>query len=220
MNYIENIYICLAAPLLIATLCLNGRGRRAMLFLLAGVTVCLLSSYINTFIAAAVGVDAVTTSLEIAPMTEEFMKFFPILFYLLVLEPTKEELTDSVLMTAVGFATFENACFLTDNGAADFLHLLIRGFGAGSMHVVCGFLVALGIIYLWNRRWLQLAGTLGLLSIAITYHGVYNILVSQTGTAAMIGYVIPLLTVALTLIIRYNYRQRTERQRDCYTINK
>ena len=102
-----------------------------------------------------------------------------------------------------GFATFENACYLTGNGAADVIHLLIRGFGTGSMHVVCGFLVAIGIIYLWDRAWLQLAGTAGLLSVAITFHGLYNILVSQTGTAAMVGYLIPLITIVITLILRH-----------------
>jgi len=211
MNYIENIYICLAAPLLIATLCMRGRGRRTMLFLLAGTTVCLLSSYINTYIAAVIGADTLTASIEIAPMVEEIMKFLPVMFYLLVFEPKKEEITDSVLMTAVGFATFENACYLTGNGAAEVLHLLIRGFGAGAMHVVCGFLVALGILYLWDRVWLQLAGTLGLLAVAITFHGIYNILVSQSGIAAAIGYLIPLLTLVLTLIFRYNYLPNTEK---------
>ena len=205
MNYIENIYICMAAPLLIAGLCMRGRGRRMMLFLIAGTTVCLLSSYINTFIAAVLRVDMAIASIEIAPMTEEIMKFLPILFFLLVFEPTKEDIIDSVLMTAVGFATFENACYLAGNGAADILHLLVRGFGAGAMHVVCGFLVALGILYLWDRVWLQLAGTVGLIAVAMTYHGIYNILVSQTGTPAAIGYLIPLLTLVLTLIFRYNY---------------
>lgn len=212
MNYIENIYICLAAPLLIATLCMRGRGRRMMLFLLAGTTACLLSSYINTYIAAVIGANTLTASIEIAPMTEKIMKFLPILFYLLVYEPTKEDIIDGVLMTAVGFATFENACYLTGTGAEHILHLLVRGFGAGAMHVVCGFLVALGILYLWDRVWLQLAGTLGLLSIAITYHGIYNILVSQTGFAASIGYLIPLLTVAFTLIFRYNYLTQEHRR--------
>ncbi len=203
MNYIENIYVCLAAPLLIAALCVRGNGRKMMLFLLGGMTVCLLASYINTFFAALVGIDAFTASVEIAPMTEEIMKFLPILFYLLVFEPEKRELPSGILMTAVGFATFENACYLTGNGAADVIHLLIRGFGTGSMHVVCGFLVAIGIIYLWDRAWLQLAGTAGLLSVAITYHGIYNILVSQTGVAAMVGYLIPLITIVITLILRH-----------------
>ena len=204
MSYIENIYVCLASPLLIAAICMRGRGHKMMLFLLGGTTVCLLSSYISTYIAAALGVDMLTASLEIAPMVEEIMKFLPILFYLLVFEPNKGEIADGVLMTAVGFATFENACYLTSNGAAHILHLLIRGFGTGSMHVVCGFVIALGLLYLWDRTWLQLAGTIGLIAVAISYHGIYNILVAQTGTPAIIGYLIPLLTVAASMIFARN----------------
>ena len=98
-----------------------------------------------------------------------------------------------------GFATFENVCYLTVNGAARIGHLLIRGFGTGAMHVVCGAVVSVGLLHLWDRLWLRTAGTIGLLSLAITYHGVFNILVSQTGTAARIGYVIPLVTTVVLL---------------------
>ena len=183
-----------------------------MLFLLSGMTVCLLSSYISTFLATVLGSNLLSASLEIAPLTEEIMKFLPILFYLLVFEPGRGEVADGVLMTAVGFATFENACYLISNGAGDIMHLMIRGFGTGAMHVVCGFIIAAGLLYLWDRLWIRVAGTIGLISVAITYHGIYNILVSQTGVAAMIGYLIPLLTVALSLIFgRRYYAQDTTR---------
>ena len=77
------------------------------------------------------------------------------------------------------------------------LHLLIRGFATGAMHVVCGAIVSVGLFYLWDRLWLRAVGTIGLLALAVTYHGIFNILVSQTGIAARIGYVIPLLTAIL-----------------------
>lgn len=57
MNYIENIFVCLAAPLLIALICTRGKGKRMVLFLLSGMAACLLSSYISTFIAAIQGAD-------------------------------------------------------------------------------------------------------------------------------------------------------------------
>ena len=170
MNYIENIFICLTAPLLVAVLCLRGTRRRLALFLLAGMTACLFSSYISTFIAAALRTDRLSASLEIAPMVEEIMKLFPLLFYLIVFEPRVEDASGSMLMIAVGFATFENVCYLTTNGAASVMHLLVRGFGTGAMHVVCGAVVSLGLFYLWDRLWLRAAGTVGLLSLAITYH--------------------------------------------------
>ena len=194
MNYIENIFICLAAPLLIEVLCLNGMRRRMIISVLAGMTACLLSSYISTFIAVVLKADRLAASLEIAPVVEEIMKLFPLLFYLLVFEPRIRDASGSMLMISMGFATFENVCYLTTNGAAQAFHLLIRGFGTGAMHVVCGALVSLGLFYLWDRLWLRVAGTIGLLGLAITYHGIYNILVSQTGIAAWIGYLIPLMT--------------------------
>ncbi len=196
MNYIENIYLCLAAPVFITILCLR-ETRRRMVFFFAGMTVCLLSSYISTFIALVQDLDHLNASLTIAPVIEEVMKFLPFLFYLLVFEPDKEDTMSEILMIAVGFATFENVCYMTQNGAANALGLLIRGFGTGTMHVVCGAIVGLGIYYLWDRVWLRAAGTVGLLSLAITYHSIYNLLVSQTGIPATAGFLIPSITVIL-----------------------
>ena len=52
MTYIENVFLCIASPLLIATLCMGKRQRKFFLFCLAGMGACLLSAYINTFFAA------------------------------------------------------------------------------------------------------------------------------------------------------------------------
>jgi RsiW-degrading membrane proteinase PrsW (M82 family) len=202
MDYIENIYVCLMAPLLITAICLRGGGQRMIIFLLGGMTVCLLSSYISTFMAVVNGADQLTASLEISPFVEEIMKFLPVLFYLLVFEPRKRQISEAALLVAVGFATFENVCYLTQNGASHIMQLLIRGFGTGAMHVVCGMIVAFGLLYLWNRIWIRIAGTIGLLAVGMTYHGIYNILVSQPGAVAIIGYFIPMLTIALFFIFR------------------
>ena len=201
MSYIENIYICLSAPVFIAAVCSRGRSRMLMIFMLAGMTMCLLSSYVSTFIASVQGMDLLTASLQTVPMIEETMKFLPILFLLLVFEPDRLEIADGMMMTAVGFATFENVCFLTNNGAEHIFHLMVRGFGAGAMHVVCGFIVAIGLLYLWDRVWLRVAGTLGLIVVAMNVHSTYNLLVSQQGIPAFIGYLFPVLTGILILIL-------------------
>ena len=52
MTYIENIFICMVSPLLVAALCMGRRQLRFFLFCIAGMGVCLLSAYINTFLAA------------------------------------------------------------------------------------------------------------------------------------------------------------------------
>ena len=202
MNYIENIFVCLIAPLIIAVIGVKGRAKRMLLFLIIGMGTCLLSSYISTYIASVNGVDMLIASLEYSPFVEEVMKLFPVMCYLLIFEPKAQDAADSALMTAIGFATFENVCFLTANGAYSTVHLLIRGFGTGAAHVVCALFIAICIYRLWEKEWLRAPGIIALLSVAITYHGVFNILVSQTGVAAYIGYSIPLITVFVTWIFR------------------
>lgn len=202
MNYIENIYVCLAAPVIIAILCMGKNHRRTISFLLCGMTICLLSSYISTFLAAVQHLDPTSASIHITPIVEEVMKFLPVLFYLVVFEPNKHKSVGALLMSAIGFATFENVCYLIQNGADKLLFLLVRGFGAGTMHVVCGLIMAIGLLYLWNRDWLRAVGLFGLLAVAITYHSIYNLMVSQTGAVAFAGYLIPILTAVVVLFFK------------------
>ena len=44
MTYIENIYLCLALPLLLSLFFIRGRSRRYALFMVIGMTVCMLSA--------------------------------------------------------------------------------------------------------------------------------------------------------------------------------
>ena len=197
MNYIENTFVCLAAPLLVAVVCMKEKARREIFFLIIGMTSCLLSSYISTFVAAFQGADLLSDSLEISPLVEEIMNFFPVMIYLLIFEPNARDAADCTVMTAIGFATFENVCFLMDNGASGLFILLIRGFSTGTAHVVCALFVAVGLYRLWDKEWLRAAGILALLAVSVTFHGIFNILVSQKGAVAVIGYIIPLVTIVL-----------------------
>ena len=77
MTYIENAFVCIAAPLLVAALCAGRRHLRPFLFSLAGMLACLLSAYVNTFFAAALNASALDATAEIAPVVEEMMKLLP-----------------------------------------------------------------------------------------------------------------------------------------------
>ena len=200
MNYIENIYVCLAAPILVAILCLRNEGKRSLSFVLAGMTCCLLSAYVSTFLAGVSSVTQSAAGYEIAPVVEEIMKILPVLFYVLVFEPDRRSVISGTLMVSVGFATFENVCFLTSYGTSELLRLAIRGFGTGSMHVVCGMIVSIGIYYLWGRDWLGFVGLFALLCFVVTLHAVFNIFVNQTGTVFWIGSLFPLAVVFTYLI--------------------
>ena len=205
MTYIENVFFCLAAPLLVAVFCTDRARRRSLMFMLAGMVACLFSSYISSFLAMVYQTDALTATLEIAPVVEETMKLLPLLFFLFVFEPRRKEAAVESLMVAVGFATLENACYLTVNGASDVLRLLIRGFSTGAIHVACGAITALGLSGSWDKMTLRVAGALGALCMAITWHAIYNILVSQSGAATVVGYALPILTGVAVIRVRCRF---------------
>ena len=68
MIYIENIFVCLAIPLTLCILFIGGRTRRFMLFMIAGMIVCLLSAYVNSFFMGYYGASATVAVVEITPV--------------------------------------------------------------------------------------------------------------------------------------------------------
>ena len=202
MNYIENVFFCMAAPVVIALFCVRKYRRRSFIFIFAGMVACLFSSYISTFFARATGATALEATLEISPLIEETLKLFPVAFYLMVYEPEKNEAAGEALMVAVGFATLENTCYLIGSDAGEAVHVLIRGFSTGAMHVACGAITAIVLRVAWGTTYYRITATLGVLCLAITSHGIYNVLVNQEGAVAWVGYMLPLLLGGITIVIR------------------
>ena len=114
--------------------------------------------------------------------------------HLLLRQETPQVFYVSDLAWLASFATFENVCYLTQNGAGQFVYLLIRGFGTGAMHIVGGSVYGRVLRPVWGSRPLRAACLFGLLCVAIIYHAIYNLLVSVGGTAQLLAYAIPLLT--------------------------
>ena len=197
MIYIENIFVCLAIPLVLCILFVGGRTRTFLLFMITGMSVCLLSAYVNSFFMGFYGVSATVTVVEITPVCEEVMKLLPLLFYVLIFEPKVRNLPEAAVALAVGFATFENACYLTENGAENLMFLLIRGLSAGALHILCGILIGFGLSYVFRRRWLAFTGTMGLLGACIVFHAIYNLLISGEGPWRVAGYLFPSVLIAL-----------------------
>ena len=195
MTYIENIFVCMAAPLIMAMLCLGRKHRRAFFFCIAGMGMCLLSAYLNTFFAKVYGANALNATTQIAPVVEELMKLLPLLFYLAIFQPDSKQFQVAAVVVGASFATFENVCYLTQNGAGEFWLLLIRGFGTGAMHVVCGGGYGYWMKSVWGKRGLRTVCLFGLLCLVITYHAIYNLLVSVGGTLQYVAYFIPIFTV-------------------------
>lgn len=202
MTFIENIFICLAIPLVLSLLFTRGPARRFTLFVTIGMGVCLLSAYVSSFFMGYYGTDAVVTAIEITPVCEEVMKLLPLLFYLWVFEPDPRALPSAAIAIAVGFATFENVCYLAENGADNFTFLLIRGISAGALHILCGILSGFGVSYGFRRQWLALTGTVGILGACIGFHAIYNLLITADGAWRAAGYLFPSLLIACLFAAR------------------
>lgn len=139
-------------------------------------------------------------AIEIVPVCEEVMKLLPLLFYLLIFEPERKGIPGVAVAIAVGFATFENVCYLTENGAADFDILLVRGISAGALHILCGILLGFGMAYIFCRGFLKVTGTIGLLGASSAFHAIFNLLVSADGIWKWIGYLFPSVMIVLLII--------------------
>ena len=202
MTYIENIYLCLAIPLILSLFFTSGRARSFTVFVVAGMSSCLLSAYVSSFFMGYCGADAQQAVIEITPVCEEIIKLLPLLFYLLIFDPQPKELPGAALAIAVGFATFENVCYLTENGAADFRLLLIRGISAGALHILCGALSGYGVSHVFRRPWLALTGTVGILGACIGFHGIYNLLITGEGAWKMAGYLFPSAMIIFLFALR------------------
>ena len=202
MTYIENIYLCLAIPLILSLFFTSGRARNFTVFVVAGMSSCLLSAYVSSFFMGYCGADAQQAVIEITPVCEEIIKLLPLLFYLLIFDPQPKELPGAALAIAVGFATFENVCYLTENGAADFRLLLIRGISAGALHILCGALSGYGVSHVFRRPWLALTGTVGILGACIGFHGIYNLLITGEGAWKMAGYLFPSALIIFLFALR------------------
>ena len=73
MTYIENVFVCIAAPLFITMLCVGRRYHAAFALCFAGMFVCLLSAYLNTFFTLYYQADTMNATTQIAPVVEEIM---------------------------------------------------------------------------------------------------------------------------------------------------
>lgn len=202
MTYIENIFICLVVPLMLTLFFTSGNVRRFITFIIVGMGVCLLSAYITGFAMSRYGTSQTIVAIEIAPVVEEVMKLLPILFYLLVLEPHPRRLPIAAISVAVGFATLENVCYLTENGAANFYYLLIRGMSAGALHILCGIICGFGISYVFRHSWLKLTGTVGILGFCSGFHAIYNLLITADGAWKAAGCVFPSLLIVCLFFAR------------------
>ena len=124
-----------------------------------------------------------------------FMRAYPALDGKVIYAEIDDGESYTILTNTVGSGVKDSADMaLTQNGADQILFLLIRGFGTGAMHVVCGNVYGGALRPVWDSRPLRAACLFALLCVAIIYHAIYNLLVSAGGTPQLIAYFVPLPT--------------------------
>lgn len=201
MIYAENILICIAIPLLVSLLFVRGEVRRYLAAFLFGMGVCLLAAYISSFLGDTVGMTENDTAVYLSPVVEELMKLLPLGFFTVMIAPKERRQTMLAVAVGAGFATFENCCYILTSGAENLGYILIRGFAVGVMHIMS--ILALSMWFLIAKR-LKVFNfssiTVGV-SIAMIFHGLYNLLVSKPGISTVLGFLMPPLTALLLFLL-------------------
>ena len=113
------------------------------------------------------------------------------------------------MAVGIGFAVLENAFYLLNDPSFNMMDAIIRAFGTGLMHGMCTLLVGVGISFAKKRSKIFVVGTFALLSTAITYHGIYNMLVQSP--YEIVGFLLPILTYIPFLIWRFKIKNRNKK---------
>ena len=198
MMYI--LFISIFVPIMLMANLIEKKARLPIVFVLAGIFISVFASEINGVLRAMLPLSSHELSIIVTPMTEEVLKALPILFYALAISDKAETLFTASMATGIGFAVLENAYYLLHVASWNIPDAVIRAFGTGLMHGMCTLLVGVGITFVKKKRKIFWVGTFALLSTAITYHGIYNMLVQSQ--YEIIGYLLPISTYIPSLIWR------------------
>ncbi len=209
MIYSENILICIAIPLLISLLFTEKKTRTFIFAFVVGMVTCLLSAYISGFLKFVLNIEQEEMAVFYSPIIEEIMKLLPLLFYLFVFIPKEDSMFTAALGSGLGFATFENCCYILSSGASRITYVMIRGLAVGVMHLVCALVLVLGLWLAKRIKGITPAGVIGALSLSTAFHGLYNLLVSEPGLSTTFGYILPMGTI----VVMYAYYCRGKNRR-------
>lgn len=202
LTYISFIAITVSLALMLPLM--EKKLRRLVVFMITGIFSCLFVSELNNILLGAFRGDIFFVTTTITPITEEVVKMLPILFFAIMVTDDRRTLIPISFAVGVGFALLENVVILTQNVEnVTILWALVRGFGSGLVHGICTVMVGWGISYIKKRRKFFYCGTFALLSAAIIYHAIYNLLVQSQ--YRYVGILLPTITyIPIILFLRKN----------------
>ena len=205
-NIIYILFVAISVPIMLMALLVEKKSRFPIMFMILGIFVSVFASEINGLLARSLPMDTYSITTIVTPVTEEILKALPILYYAIVVSDKREKLFTASMATGVGFAILENAFYMLNYPSFSMLSAIIRAFGAGLMHGMCTLLVGVGISFVKKKSKLFAVGTFGLLSTAIVYHGIYNILIQSE--YSIVGALLPIVTYIPFLIWRIRIKQK------------
>ena len=207
-NMIYILFISISVPLLLMALLMEKKARLPISFMIIGIFVSVFASEVNGLLSNLLSMDMYSKTVIVTPVSEELLKALPILYYAIVISDKRERLFTASMAIGIGFALLENAYFLLNSDNFTIIIAIIRAFGAGLMHGMCTLLVGIGISFVKKKRKLFAVGTFGLLSTAIVYHGIYNILIQSEFST--VGALLPIATYIPFLIWRLHIKCRSK----------
>jgi RsiW-degrading membrane proteinase PrsW (M82 family) len=203
------LFISIFVPILLMANLIEKKARLPIVFVLAGMFISVFASELNSILRTMLPLSSYELTIIVTPMTEEVLKALPILFYAVAISDKAETLFTASMATGIGFAVLENTYYLLNVEAWNILDAVIRAFGTGLMHGMCTLLVGAGITFVKRKQKIFWVGTFALLSTAIIYHGIYNMLVQSD--YEMIGYLLPISTYIPSLIWRLKQKRARRR---------
>ena len=179
-NLIYILFICITIPLALMASLMDKNARQPVIFFIVGICVALFVSEVNALLFNVFSMDMTEFTVRITPVSEEILKAIPVLFFAREISNKRESIITMSLAVGIGFAVMENTFILMENiGSVSILWAVLRGFGTGMMHGMCTFLVGSGFSFVNKNKKLFVVGTFSLMSLAITYHSVFNMLVQS-----------------------------------------
>ena len=202
------LFVAIFIPILLMACLVEKKARHPIIFVLIGIFLSVFASEINAFLRSVLPMDTFEITIVVTPITEEILKALPILFFAVVIVPKKEALFTASMAVGIGFAVLENAYYLLNSDSFNMIDAIVRAFGAGLMHGMCTLLVGVGISFVRKKNKLFVVGTFALLSTAITYHGIYNMLVQSD--YQIIGYLLPITTYIPFVVWRIKKKKQVK----------
>ncbi len=198
------IFISVAVPLIMLLFMMEKRSRSIVGFVIMGIVCAVVSYEINSLIKELFRINEFDFRIFVSPITEEIIKFLPILLFLFPKFRKKENLVEISMALGIGFAIFENIYLLVwSREYVNIIWSLIRGFSTGLMHGMTTSTVSFIMKFIKKRKFFY-TGMLGLLCISITYHGIYNMFIESRYN--YIGIITPILTYVFIWYMLKKYK--------------